>query len=64
MSKEKTDRSMEHNQKPKKRYTQMKSTDFQQRCKEEMIIFTRNGEAIIEFPHAKKTQWFYTFHKN
>ena len=42
----------------------MKSTDFQQRCKEEMIIFTRNGEAIIEFPHAKKHNDFTLFTKN
>lgn len=54
MSKEKTYRSMEHNQKPKKRYTQMKSTDFQQRCIEEMIIFTRNGEAMIDFRMQKE----------
>lgn len=32
----------------------MQSTDFQQSCKGEMIIFTRSGGGTIEHRHAKK----------
>lgn len=54
MSKKETHRSMENMQKLRKSSTLMQSTDFQHRCKGEMVICTMNCGGITQHSHIKK----------